>query len=218
LSPEKNKPDNSIAAAGVFDKYAREYSERFGDTSAYHESFGKFCEAVRVKEAEILELACGPGNITRYMKMKRPDFNILATDLSPNMLKVARELNPGVEFRIMDCREIIKLGKKFDGIIMGFCLPYLSAEETRKLILDATIMLHRGGVIYISTMEDDYAKSGIQKGSKGDEIFMHYYPGDFLTTLLEENGFKVTFMERKITNDSSGNPETDLLIVAVNEK
>ena len=207
--------DRSSAAAALFNKYAKEYQERFGDTSAYHESFDAFCDAVKHKDASILELACGPGNITSYLLRKRPDFKILATDLSPNMLKVAKQHNRAAEFTLMDCRELLKLNRKFDGIVMGFCLPYLSMEETQKLFQDAASMLISGGAVYISTMEDDYAKSGFQKSSKGDEIFMHFYTEELLSGMLKQSGLEITWKQRKITLDSVGKEVTDLLIVAV---
>ena len=206
--------DLSKAAAAVFDKYAMEYAERFGDTTAYHESFDIFCNAVQKEDAAILELACGPGNITKYLLNKRPDFKIIATDLSPNMLEVAKQLNPGAEFRIMDARDLLMLKRKFDGIVIGFCLPYLSMEETRKLFSDAASILQPNGAVYISTMDDDYSKSGFRKGSKGDEIYMHFYTEQILSELLKSAGMEIKWLQRKVTLDSKDNEETDLLLVA----
>jgi 2-polyprenyl-3-methyl-5-hydroxy-6-metoxy-1,4-benzoquinol methylase len=122
---------------------------------------------------------------------KRPDLKILGIDLAPNMIELAKINNRNASFQLMDFREIISLNKTFDAIMCGFALPYLSKEGAVKLIGDASTLLNPGGVIYISTMEDDYSRSGLQKGSSGDEIFMHYHEADYLTKALEGSGFIV---------------------------
>ena len=205
--------DKNKNAVNIFNKYAKEYAGKFMDVSMYAATFNFFCDAIKTQNANVLELACGPGNITKYLLNKRPDFKLLGLDLAPNMVELAKENNSSAEFKVMDCREISKLNKKFDAIMCGFCLPYLSKEETAQLIIDASLLLNPNGVIYISTMEDDYAKSGFKKGSKGDEIFMHFYREDFLTKTLIENGFTILKTER-IYSQMLEETVTDLILVA----
>lgn len=184
------------------------------DVNLYGDTFDFFCKAITKTNAEVLELACGPGNITRYLLNKRADLKILGTDLAPNMVKLAKANNPEAEFKVMDCRQLGKLHKKYSAIMCGFCLPYLSKEETAKLISDASLLLNPNGVIYLSTMEDDYNKSAFKKGSTGEEIFMHYYTADFLVQMLEENKFNVIDLQRKKYPSAEGTEITDLVIIA----
>jgi len=177
--------DKTKIAVEVFDKLAELYQQKFMDVSIYSESLDLFCK-VLPKNAEVLELACGPGNITSYLLKNRPDLKICGTDLAPNMIRLAKQNNPSAEFGIMDCREISRLEKKYDAIMCGFCLHYLSKEETIKLIQDALTLLNTGGFLYLSTMEDEYSKSGLRRGSTGDEIFMHYHEAAYLTEALEK--------------------------------
>jgi trans-aconitate methyltransferase len=58
------------------------------------------------QDADILELACGPGNITQYIISKRSDFKILGTDLAPNMIELAKINNPSAQFQLLDSRDI----------------------------------------------------------------------------------------------------------------
>src|SRR2546428_495414 len=108
--------------------------------------------------------------------------------------------------------------KQYDAIMCGFCLPYLSKEESIKLIGDASKLLKLDGLFYLSTMEDDYNNSGLRKGSSGDEIFMHYHQADYLTTTLEENHFKILNLSRKVYPAQEGTTTTDLLIIAVKKE
>ncbi len=205
--------DKNQTAVAVFNKNANLYQDKFMDVNLYGPSFDLFCDTLK-KDATILELACGPGNITKYLLDKRPDLKILGTDLAPNMVALAKINNPTAEFKVMDCRELTKVDKTFDAIMCGFCLPYLSKEEAIKLIADASQLLKPGGVIYISTIEDDYAKSALKKGSTGEEIFMHYHQADYLTQALKENKFMIIDLKRQDYPEKDGTKTTDLILIA----
>jgi 2-polyprenyl-3-methyl-5-hydroxy-6-metoxy-1,4-benzoquinol methylase len=184
------------------------------DVSLYHDTFDTFCEQLE-KGANVLELACGPGNITQYLLKQRPELNILATDLSPRMLERARNNNPGATFRMLDSRDIAQLEPIYDAIMCGFCLPYLSKEQSVQLIRDARTILKENGVLYLSTMEDDYSKSGLVRShTSGDELFMYFHEADYLVKALVENAFKVLDLQRKNYENADGTKTVDLIIIA----
>src|SRR5205085_11809022 len=137
-----------------------------------------------------LDVGCGPGNITRYLLSKRPDFNIWGIDFAPNMISVAKRNNPAANFSVMDCRQINQLTTKFDGIICGFCFPYLSEDESAKLILDASSLLNSDGLIYLSFVEGDPGGSGFQVASTGDRVYFYYHTLEQIKTQLAESGFE----------------------------
>lgn len=208
--------DHNPIAIRVFNAWAQGYNEAFMDTALYHASFDRFCDAIEARDAEVLELGCGPGNITHYLLKKRPDLRILGTDLAPNMLELARANNPGASFQLMDARSIRSLDRSFDAIICGFCLPYLTPEEATTLIDEAASVLRPKGVLYLSTMEDDPARSGFKPSStgKGEAAYIQYYEGSFLTRALETNGFTVVHLDRKAYAGRDGTLTTDVLIMA----
>jgi 2-polyprenyl-3-methyl-5-hydroxy-6-metoxy-1,4-benzoquinol methylase len=205
--------DKTRITIGIFNKCAVLYQEKYMDVGLYHDSFDLFCQLLR-PDAAVLELACGPGNITSYLLDKRPDLKIFGIDLAENMIDLAKVNNPNAAFDVMDCRRISEIGKKYDAVMCGFCLPYLSKEETVKLIKDALGLLLPNGILYISTMEDDYSKSGFKKGSTGDEIYMHYHEADYLVAALQENGFKIIDLTRQDYPEKDGSKTIDLIIIA----
>jgi ubiquinone/menaquinone biosynthesis C-methylase UbiE len=206
--------DQSAHAASIFNELANKYQDRFMHFDLYNDTFDLFCESIPKPNAEILELACGPGNITKYLLKKRPDFNILGTDLAPNMIELAKGNNPSATFQIMDCREVSAIGKKYDGVMIGFCLPYLDKEETEKLITDTSKILNNEGIVYLSTMEAPYSKSGPEKSSSGDEIYMHYYMAEDLISMLESNDFEIISLQRKDFLQNDGSTTKDIIIIA----
>jgi len=200
-------------AIEVFNKLAQAYQDRFMDVSLYHDSFDIFCDHIKKENASVLELACGPGNITKYILQKRPNLKILATDLAPNMIELGKINNPTAQFELLDFKNIKKLNKKFDAVMCGFGLPYLSKSEAIQFIADSREILNPNGIIYISTMEDDNSKSGFKTGSTGDKMYQNFHQADYLTESLENNNFKILHLDRKeyIHNEQK---TTDLIIIA----
>lgn len=205
--------DKTKIAVEVFNSNASLYQERFMDVSLYHEALNRFCD--ELSGNRILELACGPGNITRFLLERNPDLKILATDLSVNMLNLAKANNPMAAVQSLDCREIWKLTEKYDGIVCGFGFPYLSKEDAIQFIKDAQLVLNKGGVLYLSTMEDDYSKSDWKLPSSGQPpaAFIHYHEAAYLIEALEQNGFAILLTDRQ--NYGEGDAATiDLQLVA----
>jgi ubiquinone/menaquinone biosynthesis C-methylase UbiE len=202
--------DRSQLAADIFNRRALLYQQKYMDVSNYSEALDSFCEAVKIKDAKVLELACGPGNITKYLLDKRSDFKILGLDLAPVMIDLAKENNPAAHFRVMDCRQISAFDEKYEGVVCGFGLPYLTMEEAAKLVKDVYELLIPGGVFYLSTMEADESGSQlVTSPTTGDQIHIHYYKGSDLLRILEENRFDLLSMDRKLIG-----ADTDLMILA----
>lgn len=204
--------DQSQKAVSVFDKVAQLYQDKYMNVDLYATGLDLLCDLLP-PNAHILELACGPGNVTRYVLDKRPDLQIVGTDLAPNMLKLAQSNNPEARFEIMDCRDIPTRESNYDAIIFAFCLPYTSKNETLKMIADAARKTNPNGLIYISTIEDNYTQSRLMTGSTGDQIFIHFHESGYLVEALEHAGFAIKHLER-IRYQSGENDITDLIIVA----
>lgn len=201
-----------VKAADAFDKSAKIYQDKFMDVSLFAGTFNLFCDAIKNDNPDILDIACGPGNITKYLLDRKPHYNILGIDLSPNMLNLAQTNNPTASFQLMDCRKIGQLDRKFDGIICGFCLPYLDREEAVNLIIQVSGMLKPGGVFYLSTMEDDYTKSRFQISSSGDQVYVNYHQEDYLTKAFQDNNFEILDLKRFTSRDKDDVLITDLVL------
>lgn len=211
--------DKTKLARDLFDAFAQVYQDKFMEMDLHHDSFDLFCEALPKEGARIFEIACGPGNITRYLLRQRPDLNILGIDLAPKMVALAKQNNPTADFQVMDCRAIHQIKESFDAVMCGFALPYISKEETLQLIADVALMLETNGVFYLSTMEDDYSKSGLKGPSSGGEqrVYMYYHQADYLIEALKLNGFKLLHTLRKNYPEADGSTTVDLVLIARKE-
>jgi ubiquinone/menaquinone biosynthesis C-methylase UbiE len=57
----------------TWDKIAKLYHEQFMDLEYYNESYDLFCNLIKNKQQQILELACGPGNISKHILKQLPN-------------------------------------------------------------------------------------------------------------------------------------------------
>lgn len=198
----------------TWNKVAKLYQDKFMNLELYNDTYDIFCNKLKNEKPYILEIGCGPGNITKYILTKRPDFKIDAIDVSINMIELAHINNPSAKFIQMDCREIDKLKSSYDGIFCGFCLPYLSEYDCKKLIKDFNSLTTNNGLIYLSFVEGDSNSSGYQVGSSGDRIYFHYHNLEHLKCLLNENNFSITDVVYKTYSKNNQSDEVHTIILA----
>ncbi|WP_321539069.1 class I SAM-dependent methyltransferase [Flavobacterium piscinae] len=122
------------------------------------------------------------------------------------MIELAKQNNPTADFAVMDSRDIHSLDTHYDGIIGGFCLPYLSQTECNELIANTYDLLNENGLIYLSFVEGDPEKSDFKVGSDGRVYFYYHKLEDILQQLnrfqFEEiNTFKVKYKTSKTEFD-----------------
>lgn len=174
----------------TWNKVAALYEEKFMDLDFYNQTYDFICNTVVKQNARILDLGCGPGNITKYLLAQRPDFIIDGIDVAPKMIDLAKKNNPDANFYVMDSRSIAELKTKYDAIICGFCVPYLSEPDIQKLIIDVKGLLNEKGFFYLSFVEGDPEQSGFQIGSTGNRVYFYYHTLESIQAKLLDAGVK----------------------------
>lgn len=198
----------------TWNKIALLYQDKFMDLDLYNESYDSFCELIPKQQASILEIGCGPGNITQYILTKRPDFIIEGIDVAPNMVKLAQQNNPNAHFRVMDARSINELSNTYDAIIGGFCLPYFAKSDCVKLIENCQTILNSKGLLYLSFVEGDETLSGFKVGSSGDGIYFYYHSLPYIEGLFRKNGFETRKLFKVNYKKGDGSNEVHTILIA----
>jgi len=208
--------DNFQISIHLFGEFAEEYTERFDNVGAYIDHLNFFCDRIKSDKPDILELACGPGNITRYLKRRFAVSRILAVDLAPKMIEIAQEALPEVDFRLMDIRKISEIDEKFDAIMCSFGLPFLSKTDAARLIADCSDCLRHGGVLYISTMEGDETRAGFEPTSFSGNaaIYFNYHRQHDLEFAFQQNGFELTRVNLQDYIEPDGSITIDMIFIA----
>lgn len=206
--------DNYQETFNTWNKVASLYEEKFMNLDLYDETYDCFLELLPQTPVKLLEIGCGPGNITKYFLSKRPDLKIVGTDVAPNMIELARKNNPSAEFLVLDSREIDTLNTKFDALACGFVLPYLSESDIKKLIQDCANLLNDHGLIYISFVEGTAQQSEFKVGSDGDRVYFHYHELMNLKALLAENTIEVLNVSKVNYKKSETSSENHTILIA----
>src|SRR5436189_2996229 len=74
----------------------------------------------------ICEVGCGPGHVARYLHEQ--GAQMLGIDLSPEMIRWATDLNPGIDFRVGDFRSLDLADGSLAGVVAFYSVIHLDAE------------------------------------------------------------------------------------------
>lgn len=209
--------DKSHLVKTGFGSFAQQYAEKFKDQEIYRDLFDSFLDGIMEESPKILDLGCGPGNITKALLNINSKLQIIGVDLAPEMIQEAKKANPTSTFFIADALEFLKTNElEFSGIVSGFITPYLDKNQVLEMLKLCAKSLQPKGMLYLSTMEGNYEDSGLQGPSsgKGPKIFVHYFSEGFLFSTLQSFGFEIVKTERKLYQFSETQTNTDLILVA----
>ena len=119
--------------------------------------FESYAEALagrlpRKDRIRVLEVACGTGIVTsRLLRALPPGGTLLATDLTPAMLEVAKQRveDPRVEWRTADMGALPFEAGSFDAVVCGFGLMFV--PDKGAALAEARRVLAPGGTFLATT-------------------------------------------------------------------
>ncbi|WP_379965655.1 class I SAM-dependent methyltransferase [Epilithonimonas sp. UC225_85] len=206
---EPNNKDSSK----IWSEVANLYEEKFLNLNIYDETYDLFCNEIKNSVPAILDIGCGPGNISKYILNKIENADILGIDYSEKMIQLAKKNVPKARFEEMDCREINQINKKFDAVISGFFLPYLNKKETDIFFSNVKSLLKDNGVAYFSFVEGNPEDSDYQTSSSGQRLFFNFHLIEDIKQKLTRLGFN-DFQIMKI-NYQRNETETEVHTVII---
>ncbi len=75
--------------------------------------------------ASVLDLGCGPGNLTALLRRRWPDAEIRGLDSSPEMIEKARLADPSIAFEVADLRTWAVEGDPVDVLVSNAALQWV---------------------------------------------------------------------------------------------
>ncbi len=185
--------DKSKQASSVYDKIAEPYAKKFSEPSEYIEEFLDLLP----KNAKVLDIGCGVGVDAGFMVSE--GFKITGIDLSKEMLSIARQKFPQIDFRQQDIRELDFPPNTFDGILASCSLIHIPKKDVSPLLKKFHKILSKDGKIYIGLQEGNSEEIFVEGPFKPDEkLFLNVISFDEIKNLLVENGFSIVkYYERE---------------------
>ncbi|MFA5842739.1 MAG: class I SAM-dependent methyltransferase [Candidatus Gracilibacteria bacterium] len=111
-----------------YEKLASLYQQNWGTFSlGYLKLLDHISRKFKFYPSTILDIACGTGNL--LSKLHKQGFKVVGSDISPEMISVAKIKNPSIEWKIIDMSKL-NLKRTFDLILCPFdSLNYLLNDK-----------------------------------------------------------------------------------------
>ena len=147
----------------IFSRHAQAYDRRLAQIMSGGEAGGRqrVLELIDAMPGmRILDLACGPGNLTRRLAEKvAPDGEVVGVDLAPGMLEVARsQALRNARFELMDIEELGFSDASFDAAACGHGLQFVPHLD--RALAEARRVL-RGGARFAASVPVGAPSQGV---------------------------------------------------------
>jgi len=193
-----------ITAEEAFSSAVELYVNKYGDVGEYSAILDRIISGIN-QGSRIADVACGPGNLSNYLKGKLPELDFDFFDLSEAMLEYCKSQFPDASIYKENMLSISKAAKFYDVILCGFGIPYINPQDTREFIGNCFALLNRGGFFYLSFMEESTDVCKMVTSSKGDfSVATYFYSFASIRKMLRDTGFKILTslkLNREDTND-----------------
>ncbi len=82
-----------------------------------------------IKEARVLDIGSGPGQLLEDLSRENPSLDLSGLDFSEKMIQVSKEKNPNVNHYLMDVEDLDDLRTSYDYIISTHSIPYYKKPD-----------------------------------------------------------------------------------------
>lgn len=171
----------------------------------------------------LLDAGCGGGKYTLPLSMR--GFDVVAVDVSPGALEMAKERSTGrkldIAFLAANIYQMPFQDASFDVIWCYGVLQHLLLKERKSAVDEFRRLLRKGGALFIEVMgEDDmrYGGSEVERNtfSRKNGIIYHYFDRSELGELLD--GFAYDIFESRKEKRFNGEYYTRHMILAAARK
>ncbi len=194
----------------IADKYAGQYFNNLSDRPY----FDKFLSYL-TKGSRVLDIGCGNGNFSKYISDQ--GFDCEGIDLSPKMLKIARERLPGIKFTLKDMRKLDYDAESFDGLLVAYSLIHIPSDQIVSTLQGFNKILESKGIVLLITQKGEPDKVVDEPLEEGRKIFINFFTKERLADFLNKAGFEVIYQEEKPIQDTASLSDTVIYTIARKE-
>jgi SAM-dependent methyltransferase len=148
----------------------------------------RFAEEVR-ERGIVGDLGCGPGHVARYLHEQ--GVRMLGVDLSPEMVQWATRLNPGIEFRVGDIRDLELADESLAGIVAFYSVIHLDPSELATALREFRRVLMRESLLLLSFHIGDETLHLDELWEKAVSLDFHFLQPAAVIAALQSAGFLI---------------------------
>jgi SAM-dependent methyltransferase len=189
-----------------YDQVAEEYADTFFDELDRKPFDRKLLEAYAERtrgRGLVLDVGCGPGQIGRYLYDR--GVEVEGVDLSPEMVAVARRLNPGMRFDVGDMATLAVEDASLVGIVAFYSIIHIPRERVPDVMGEFRRAMRPDGELLISVHAGTGSFRRDHFLGKPVPFEATFFERDELVSLVEGAGFQVEeALQRALYDDESG--------------
>jgi len=115
---------------------------------AFYHQVSERLMRLKIQPAEVLDVGCGSGHLLMEVKKIFPAAKLQGVDFSPESIRLARQLTPGLSFEVLSIFEVENLDRQFDLVLCTEVLEHL--EEADLAMKKLLAVLRPGGALVIT--------------------------------------------------------------------
>ncbi len=203
--------DKNNIAINTYEKIAKIYTEQYFTDLTDTPYIDKFLEKL-APQSKILDVGSGPGQFTKYMLNK--NFDVIGTDYSDEMLKIAEKMTPETKFYKRDMRDIGFENEYFDGLLIAYSLIHIPSEDIPRTLIGFNRILKPNGYLEIIAQSGE-ADRVIDEGfMPSEKMFFNFFTKERLSTFLQIAGFQVVYQLETASLDPDSGSDKVIYTIA----
>jgi SAM-dependent methyltransferase len=134
-----------------YDLVAKQYAERFFNElegkAIDRDLLDRFATTVR-RRGKVCDVGCGPGHVARFLHARGVD--VFGVDIAPEMIAVARHLNPSIPFALGDLLALDLPDSFLAGLVAFYSVIHLPRSPVPRALAEMRRVLQPGGVALVA--------------------------------------------------------------------
>jgi SAM-dependent methyltransferase len=177
------------------DAYAQHVASELAQKPLDRHLLNRFAEETRGRGL-VADLGCGPGHVAKYLHDQ--GVTVLGIDVSPEMVRCAASLHPGLEFMVGDMRKLSLPAGRLVGLVAFYSIVHFERAELDGVMRQLRQVLAPGGLALVSFhMGDQVVHVDELFGAPVNLDFRFHHPSSVIEALRSAHFAVVEHVERE---------------------
>lgn len=169
----------------VADEYARKVFDELRHKPLDRALLNRFAQATA--GGEVCDMGCGPGHVARHLR--DAGANVFGLDLSAEMVKQARQLNPDIAFREGNMLSLDLAEASLAGITAFYAIVNFREESLPQIFQEMVRVLEPNGLLLLAFHAGDEVVTPEEMWGRPFSLNFFFFHPSQIRKRLEEAGF-----------------------------
>ncbi|MDG3014651.1 class I SAM-dependent methyltransferase [Speluncibacter jeojiensis] len=188
------EPDFLRTTRAGYDAAPAEFAEFFGDLESSpldRAILAAFAEFVRADgDGPVVDAGCGAGRVTAHLSGL--GLQVSGTDLSPEMIDLARRTHPGLHFDVGSMTELDLPDNQLAGIVAWYSIIHIAPEHLDAAFAEFARVLAPGGRLLLAFQVGDDPRHLTEAFGRSVSLTFHRLRPDRISEQLRAVGIGIT--------------------------